>query len=142
MAVLALPGCASVILQPVDFSWSFESVLTADENGMVRGEPKTLAFDAGGLYRAETGERRAPADMTVRVIRDADGYYFMTSAGFKNVYVLKAEEGKMVLKKKVLIDEQGIDKPYFNRREQGIELGANGRVYLLSSKGIVSGGKK
>ena len=35
-----------------------------------------------------------------------------------------------------------MEKPFFNRRDRKIELGANGQVYLLTRKGIVSGGKK
>ena len=35
-----------------------------------------------------------------------------------------------------------MEKPFFNRRDQGIELVANGQIYRLSKKGIVSGGKK
>ena len=54
LAILALSGCATVTLKPVDFSWSFESVLTADAAGYVKAEPKTIAFNAGELFRAET----------------------------------------------------------------------------------------
>ncbi len=142
LAILALAGCASVAIRPVDFSWSFESVLTADSNGFVRGEPKTIAFDAGELFRAETKDPGTAAGKTVRIIRDIEGYYFITSPGFRHVYVFNEADGKLTLKKKVLIAEQGMEKPFFNRRDQGIELVANAQVYLLSKKGIVSGGKK
>ena len=141
-ALLALPGCASVTLKPVDFSWSFESVLTADSAGYAKGEPKTIAFDAKELFRAETKDPGAAAGATVRVIRDRDGYYYITAAGFKHVYVFKGARGALKLEKKVLIAEQGMEKPFFNRRDQGIELAANGQAYLLSRKGIVPGVKK
>jgi len=142
LAILALPGCASVTLKPVDFSWSFESVLTADSAGYVRAEPKTIAFDAKELFRAETKDPGGAAGKTVRIIRDVEGYYFVTSPGFRNVYIFAGANGKLTLHKKVLIAEQGMDKPFFNRRNGGIELAANGRVYLLNKKGIVPGGKK
>ena len=141
-ALLALSGCATVTIKPVDFSWSFESVLTADSAGMVSGEPRTIAFDAGALFTAEAGKQGTAANKTVRIIRDRDGYYFVTSNGFKHVYVFASERGELTLEKKVLIAEEGMEKPYFNRRDQGIELGANGRVYLLTRKGIVPGGQK
>ena len=140
-ASLALPGCALTI-QPVDFSWSFESVLTADSAGFVSGQPKTIAFDAGELFRAETDGRETAAGKTVRIIRDTEGFYFVTSPGFKHVYIFTGAEGKLTLKRKVLIAEQGMEKPFFNRRELGIELVANGQAYLLSKKGIISGEKK
>jgi hypothetical protein len=141
-AFVALPGCASVTIKPVDFSWSFESVLTTDAEGVVRGEPKTIEFDAGELFRAEMKKPDPAAGTSVRIIRDNEGYYFITSPGFKHVYVFEGADGKLTLKKKVLIDEKGMEKPFFNRRDQGIELVANGQVYLLNKKGIVSGGKK
>jgi hypothetical protein len=142
LAILALPGCASVTLKPVDFSWSFESVLTADSAGYVKAEPKTIAFDAGELFRAETKDPGAAAGTIVRIIRDSDGYYFITSPGFRHVYIFTGANGKLTLEKKVLIAEQGMEKPFFNRRDLGIELVANGQVYLLSKKGIVTGEKK
>jgi hypothetical protein len=141
-ALLALPGCASVTIKPVDFSWSFESVLTTDADGVVRGEPKTIEFDAGELFRAEMEQPDPAAGTTVRIIRDNEGYYFITSPGFKHVYIFKGADGELTLKKKLLIDEQGMEKPFFNRRGQEIELVANGRAYLLTRKGIVTGGKK
>ena len=72
--MLALSGCATVTIKPVDFSWSFESVLTADSAGIVKGEPKTIAFDAGALFRAESDEKETAAGRTVRVIRDPEGF--------------------------------------------------------------------
>jgi len=141
LAILALSGCASVTLKPVDFSWSYESVLTADAAGYVRAEPKTIAFDASELFRAETKDPAA-AGKTVRIIRSRDGYYFITSPGFRHVYIFTGDNTTLTLHKKVLIAEEGMEKPFFNRRDQGIELVADGRVYLLGKKGIVSGGKK
>ncbi len=141
LAILALPGCATVI-KPVDFSWSFESVLTADSAGYVRAEPKTIAFDSKELFRAETKDPGAAVGKIVRIIRSVDGYYFVTSPGFKHVYIFTGADAKLTLHKKVLIAEQGMEKPFFNRRDGGIELVANGQAYLLNKKGIVPGGKK
>lgn len=142
VTILALGGCASVTLKPVDFSWSYESVLTTDDNGFARGEPKTIYFDAGELFRAELKQKDAVvAGKTVRIIRNDAGYYFVTAPGFKNVYIFDNGEGKLTLRKKVLIAEEGMEKPFFNRRDEGIQLVANGQVYILNKKGIV-GGKK
>jgi len=139
---LALSGCATVTIKPADFSWSFESVLTANSAGIVSGEPKTIAFDAGTLFREETDSKATAAGKTVRVIRDREGYYFVTSPGFRHVYIFSGSRDRLTLRKKVLIAPEGMEKPFFNRRDRGIELGANGQVYLLTRKGIVSGGKK
>lgn len=140
VALPALAGCVTV--KPVDFSWSFESVVTADSAGYVRAEPKTIAFDARALFKAETKNPDAAAGAVVRIIRDYDGYYFITSPGFKHVYIFTGAQGKLTLKKKVLIAEQGMEKPFFNRRPSGIELVADGQTVLLNRKGIIPGGKK
>lgn len=140
--ILALCGCATVTLKPADFSWSFESVLTTDAGGLARGEPKTIVFDAGAMFRDEEGKAAEVAGRTVRVIRSVDGYYFLTSPGFKNVYIFEDEEAKLTMYKKVLIAKEGMQSPFFNLREQGVQLVANGQTYTLSKKGIVTGGKK
>ena len=142
IGMLASSGCASVRLKPADFSWSFESVLTTDADGYAKGEPKTIAFNAGELFRAETKAAGTPVGKTGRVIRDAAGYYYLTSEGFRHVYIFAGDAGELKLKKKVLIDENGMDKPFFNRRERGIEVAANGKAVLLNRKGIVPGVKK
>lgn len=141
LAAIALPGCAHTI-KPVDFSWSYESVLTADTAGTYRAEPKTIAFNGAELFRAESGRPDAVADRPLRLIRDSAGYYYASAAGFKHVYILKGAEGKLTVKKKVLIDPNGMEKPFFNRREGGIELVAGGQSYLLNKKGIIPRGKK
>ncbi|HEY6000468.1 MAG TPA: hypothetical protein VI078_14360 [bacterium] len=140
-ASLALAGCA-LTLKPVDYSWSYESVLTAGADGVVKGEPKTIAFDARKIFEEETGQPGAIEGRTIRIIRNAEGYYFVTSPGFKNVYVFVGREAKLKLENKILIDEKGMEKPFFNRRERGIELAANGKLVLLNKDGIVPEVKK
>lgn len=135
-ASLALSGCA-LTLKPVDYSWSFESVLTAGPDGMVKGEPKTVTFNATELFREETGQAGPVDGKTLRVIRSVDGYYFVTSPGFRHVYIFDGKEKALTLWNKVLIDEKGMDKPFFNRRDRGIELAANDKVFLLNKDGIV-----
>ena len=140
VASLALAGCVTV--KPVDFSWPYESVLTADAQGTFRAEPKTIAFNPAELFREETANKAAVADRPVRIIRDGAGYYYVTAAGFKNVYILKGGEAKLTVKKKVLIDPNGMEKPFFNLREGGVELVAGTQVHLLNKKGIIPKGKK
>jgi hypothetical protein len=135
-ASLAVSGCA-LTLKPVDYSWSFESVLNAGPDGVVRGEPKTIAFNATELFREETGQAGPVEGKTVRVIRSMDGHYFVTSPGFRHVYIFSGSQDGLKLWNKVLIDEKGMEAPFFNRRDRGIELAANGKVVLLNKDGII-----
>ncbi|HWR98011.1 MAG TPA: hypothetical protein VN317_06270 [Candidatus Methanoperedens sp.] len=140
-ATLVLSGCA-LTLRPVDFSWSYESVLTAGPDGVVKGEPKTIAFNARPLFREELGQAGPVEGRTVRIIRNDEGYYFITAPGFKRVYIYRGGEAKLWLTEKVLIDKKGMEKPFFNRRDRGVELVANGKAYLLNKDGIVPEVKK
>lgn len=139
-AVALLPACVTV--KPVDYSWSFESVMNKDAAGVYRAEPKTLAFDATEIFREETGKKDAVADRPLRVIRDAAGFYYVTAPGFRHVFVLEGGERKLTLEKKILVDPDGMEKPFFNQRERGIELVADGQVRLLNKKGIIPEGKQ
>lgn len=143
-SLLAFSGCTFLVLKPVDFSWLVESKLTTDANGSIKGDPRSFQCNLKELFLEEEGpgglarlEKR-----TINVIRDRDGYYFMTSPGFKSVYVFKSSEGELSLTKKVLITESGMEAPYFNYRAAGIELNANGKEFLLNKSGIITGGNK
>jgi hypothetical protein len=79
-------------------------------------------------------------DKEIRLIRDYQGYYYMTANEFKNVYVFQAEEGKLILENKIAISESGIVKPAFNQRNTYIELiDANNKILSLTHQGIEGG---
>jgi hypothetical protein len=79
----------------------------------------------------------------VRVIRDAEGYYYITAAKFKNVYIFEDAEGSFQLKKLVPVKEQGLESPAFNQRAPYIQLvNANDPVLMLNKEGIHEGEKK
>lgn len=137
-ALVLMTGCSTVVLKPTDFSWSYESVMTTDAQGVIKGEPKTITCSVKGLFFAEVQDSVNVADKVIRVIRDRDGFYFMTSAGFKNVYIFKTDDGALSLQKKVLISENGLNKPAFNRRDKGIELANEGVVYFLNKNGLIT----
>lgn len=142
--LLTVSSCTFVVLKPVDYSWLVESKLTTDANGFIKGDPRSFQCNMKELFLEEEGptgltklEKR-----TINIIRDRDGYYFMTSHGFKHVYVFESSEAELSLKKKVLITESGMETPYFNYRANGIELNANGKELLLNKSGIIVGGSK
>jgi len=133
-----LAGCSSMVLKPTDFSWSYESVMQSDAQGFIKGEPKTISCSVKALFFAETQDSVNVSEKTIRVIRDRDGFYFMTSPGFKNVYIFKSDDGALKLHKQVKITETGLTAPAFNRRDKGIELASDGALYLLNKNGIIT----
>jgi hypothetical protein len=75
------------------------------------------------------------------MIRDNQGFYFLTASNFKNVYVFKADEGKLVQENKIFISEFGLLAPAFNQRDPYIELVDGTNKMNLTHKGIEGGSK-
>ena len=136
-------GCASLTLAPVHYQWPVESVLTVDGKGEVEETRYNMVFNVKPLLFEETADSVHVSGVELRIIRNIDGYYFMTAPKFKNVYVFASDEGKLKLEKKILISEAGISSPAFNQRPPYIQL-LNGKEkpMLLSKDGIQQGGQK
>jgi len=139
--ILSLYNCSTMQLSPADFSWPIESVLEVDEDGIIEEERYSFSVNVKPLFIAEADEDTANIEYKpVRIIRSFDGYYFITAEDFNNVYVFLVREGKMVLKNKIQIKENGMNSPVFNQRAPNIELidGGNLPVYL-NKDGIAEG---
>ncbi|MGA7159990.1 MAG: hypothetical protein WBZ48_03245 [Bacteroidota bacterium] len=136
-------GCSSLTLSPVHYQWPVESVLTVDGNGSVEEARYNTAFNVKPLLFEETADSVHVSGIELRIIRDMDGYYFMTAPKFKNVYVFASDEGKLKMQKKILISETGMSSPRFNQAAPYIHL-LNGKekAIVLSKDGILQGGQK
>ncbi len=136
-------GCSSLTLSPVDYKWAIQSVLPVDSKGDVEEKRTFIAFNVKPLLFEETKDSVHVSGVELSIIRDMDGYYFMTAPKFKNVYVFASDEGKLKLEKKILISETGIASPIFEQRPPFIKL-SNGKEkpILLSKSGIQQGGQK
>lgn len=138
-----LIGCSSLVLKPADFSWPVESVLKADSKGMVQEDRYQLSFSIKPLLFEETGDSTNVAGVTIRMIRDQMGYYFVAAPKFKNVYVFAGAEGGLVLEKKIMISESGMSAPAFNARAPYVQLlNGSDKPRLLSKSGIHEGAQK
>ena len=72
-----------------------------------------LKLTLSGLFFEEFQDSLSYKGKEVRMIRDNQGFYFMTSTNFKNVYVFKADEGKLVQENKIFISEFGLQDAGF-----------------------------
>ncbi|MCB9219437.1 MAG: hypothetical protein H6610_08270 [Ignavibacteriales bacterium] len=127
-------GCASIVLEPSDFAWPIETVLNIDEDGLVQETRYSFSTNVKQMFYAENQDSNSYRNNSVRIIRDQAGYYYMISTGFKNVYIFKADNGKMILHNKFVVSEFGLDLPAFNQRKPYVELleGEQHLVYLNS----------
>lgn len=141
-----MTGCSTLVLRPVDFSWPIEVALQPDGKGNVREARYQVSFNVKALLFEEFQDSTAVTKHTLHVLRDHAGYYFVTAKGFKNVYVLGHGDGTLVLHKKILVSEKGLDAPALNQRAPYVSLinekrGSEAPI-LLTKDGIAEGGKK
>ena len=138
-----LAGCSSLTLKPGDFAWPIESTLNVDTQGFVQSERYSFSLNVKGLLFAETQDSVNVSKVTLRMIRDMNGYYFVTGAQFKNVYVFEQTEGALKLKNTILVAQDGLREPALNQRVPYIQI-VNGQnpAILLTKDGVSEGDKK
>ena len=134
-------ACSVLTLHPAYFSWPLESVIPVDDNGKVTDDRYSIEVNTIGLFFEEFQDSHSYKGKEVRMIKDNQGFYFMTGSNFKNVYVFKADEGKLVLSNKIFISEFGLQAPVFNQRDPYIELVDGTNKMNLTHKGVEGGSK-
>jgi hypothetical protein len=132
-------ACSVLTLQPANFGWPLESILPVDDNGKVTEDRYSVEVNTVGLFFEEFQDSLSYKGKEIRMIRDNQGFYFMTSSNFKNVYVFKADEGKLVQENKIFISEFGLQAPAFNQRDPYIELVDGTNKMNLTHKGVEGG---
>jgi hypothetical protein len=138
---LIIAACSVLTLQPANFSWPLESILPVDDNGKISEDRYSIEVNTVGMFFEEFQDSLSYKSREVRMIRDNQGFYFLTSTNFKNVYVFKADEGKLVQENKIFISEFGLQTPAFNQRDPYIELVDGTNKMNLTYKGIEGGSK-
>jgi hypothetical protein len=63
------------------------------------------------LFFEEMQDSMAYNGKSIRLIRSSEGFYFITTSGFKNVYVFTGAKSSLSLENKLLINEAGFKKP-------------------------------
>lgn len=139
--IFIIKGCSSLQLTPADFSWPIETVLKVDNDGFVKEDRYAIKINVKNLLIEEFGPENQLKDKNLRIIRNTLGTYFITSDGFKNVYLFNQDIGGLKLSRKILVSETGLQNPYFNQRDSYIELNDGNRKINLSNDGII-GDKK
>jgi hypothetical protein len=129
-------ACSTLKLKQADFAWPVESVIAVDENGKVSDDRYSISFDTKTLFFEETEDSSAYVGKKLRMLRDINGYYFITAEKFKNVYVFQMDNGAMVLNKKIFISELGMEDPALNQRAPYIELIDGSKRLYLTINGI------
>ncbi|MGD1044275.1 MAG: hypothetical protein ABR936_02980 [Bacteroidota bacterium] len=143
LSLFILTGCSTLTLKPGDFAWPVVIPFAVDGHGNVQSTRYSFSLNVKALLFAETQDSVNISKVTLWIIRDVKGYYFITASQFKNVYVFEQSEGGLILKNKIFVAQNGLGTPEFNQREPYIQLvdGQNPAI-MLSSDGVVEGEKK
>jgi hypothetical protein len=121
-------------------------VAAPDSSGTIQVTRYKIAFNSKPLLFEELQDSIHVTKHMLHVVRDQNGYYFITAKDFKNVYVFVQGEGALKLEKKISVSEKGLEAPAFNQRGLFIQLfneqKENEPSILLSNDGIQKGEKK
>ncbi len=116
-----------------------ETVIQPDLYGMVSDRGYGMKFNVRPLQFLETGDS-SQVNAEYRIIRDMHGYYFITSAGFKNVYIMKPSANALKLHKQVFVAQDGLKRPAFNQRNPMIQLiDGESQSFMMNKEGLVGG---
>ncbi len=129
-------ACSTLKLQQADFAWPVESVLSVDDDGMVTEDRYSISFDTRALFFEEFQDSSVLKGKKIRIIRDVNGFYFITAEKFKNVYVFIIDYGAMILDNKVNVSDTGVTNPVLNQRPPHIELIDDSKSIYLTNTGI------
>ncbi len=144
-------SCASLTLENVNFGWPVESALTVSEKNTIDDVRYGLTCNVASLAVEEFQDTSALKGKILRVLRNPQGYYFVTGAGFNYVYVFGPGEGTLSLHKSISMGNTEKDEPVrladpaLNQRPPNVELLDGKLRHLLSPDGIIEnedGGSK
>ena len=137
LLLIIAAACSTLKLQQVNFAWPVESVLSVNDDGMVIEDRYSISFDVRGLFFEEFQDSSVYKGKKIRIIRDVNGFYFITAEKFQSVYVFKMDYGAMVLDNKINVSETGVTNPVLNQRLPDIELIDDSKSMYLTNTGIL-----
>ena len=137
LAAFAASCTSTMNISDVSFAQPVEFAVKADAKGNVSHRSSGLAFNISEIEEAEPNKRPFSEQRLIRIIRDHNGYYFITSAGYQHVYVMQPVKQGLRLHRKIMVAEKGLRNPAFNQRKPFVELidGVSG-TYKLSIDGL------
>jgi hypothetical protein len=129
-------SCSSLKIENVKYGWGGEFFANPDESGLINIPKSSMQFNISQILTEEklTGN---PKDHKFRIIRDDEGYFYITANNFKFVWVFACEEASLVLKNKLdLLEGKSLDDPKFNEQKPNVRLFLkDGKEFLLNKDG-------
>jgi len=141
-ALAGISSCASLTLEQVDFAWPVESVLVVSNTNAIEEGRYAVAFNVSKLAMEEFQDSTALRGATLRMLRNSEGFYFVTGAKFRHAYVFAPGPHELSMKSKIEVTKYVLRNPALNQRTPYVEL-VDGDAYkvLLTSDDMVEGKK-
>ncbi|MFW6347167.1 MAG: hypothetical protein ACOC2C_00985 [Cyclonatronaceae bacterium] len=121
--MLLFSACgSSVTIQNVDFAQPLEEQLQPNVQGEVVGERSGISFSVLPMLENEGLSLDEFGGTPVNIIQNHQGFYFVTAAGFRNVYVMETNENELKSTAIIEIGEERLENPALNQRNPFIQL--------------------
>ena len=121
--MLLFSACSSsVTIQNVDFAQPLEEQLQPNMQGEVMGERSGISFSVLPMLENEGLSLDEFGGTPVNIIQNHQGYYFVTAAGFRNVYVMQSNENELKSTAIIEVGDQRLENPALNQRNPFIQL--------------------
>src|SRR5512138_3962892 len=101
-SALALASCGLTI-ENVRYGWPVESVLPVGDDNMIQDGRYGLHFSVAAIAQEEFESPGALRGKEIRLLRNSEGYYFLTAKRIKHIYVLKSGESALKLETSILV---------------------------------------
>jgi hypothetical protein len=136
--LLFTSACKTFEVKNVNYAQQVESVLIPTESGDVTDSRYGISFNILPFQYQEMQDSSSVQVSEVRLIRNQNGFYFITANGFNNVYVMEPITNGLKLKEKISVSENGLIKPAFNLRTPFVQLVdvETSEIVTLNEKGI------
>jgi hypothetical protein len=142
VVLMAVTSCSSLRLDGVDFGWPVESVVTVSGTNTIEDIRYSVKAEIAPLAQEEFQDSTALRGARLRLLRSAEGYYFLTGAKFKHVYVFSPGLSSLTLYREIPVSDGGLRNPALNQRPPYVELlDGDALRILLTSDDIVEAKK-
>ena len=97
VVLLFTSACKTFEVKNVNYAQQVESVLVPTESGEVTDSRYGISFNILPFQYKELQDSSSVQISEVRLIRNHNGFYFITANGFNNVYVMEPIKGGLNL---------------------------------------------
>ena len=142
VALLALSSCSTLTLEHVDFGWPVESVLPVSNAHTIEEGRYGISCSVANVAREEFQDSTALRGVKLRLLRNGEGFYFLTGPRFKHVYVFKPGPHELSLKSSIEVSKTALQNPALNQRPPYVELVDGDMFKIMLTSDEIAEGKK